>query len=268
MKSYLNFIDISSWQSDIKLDEVFKQNPLDGVVVKATGGTKYVNPKCDGWVQWLIAHGKPWGFYHYLNDDKKSVSGKKEAEFFVENCENYFGDGLAFADYEGAALNLGTGYLLEFLQTVKSLTGCIPGIYTSLSVIQTQDFREIASEGFPLWLAQYASSIARMNFDSKPYQQGSYAPFEKYVMHQFSPAGKLNGYNGNLDLDRFYGTNEDWAKLVSGIFPVSNELSAALDDSHEGPDEKEWIRDEIAFLEGEKQHIQDRIDYYKRRLEE
>lgn len=265
MKDYLNFIDISSWQADIKLDEVFRQNPLDGVVVKATGGTKYVNPKCDPWVQWLIKNGKPWGFYHYLDDDNKSESGKKEAEYFVENCLNYFGDGMPFADYEGNALKLGTGYLFEFLETVKSMTGCTPGVYTSLSVIQDQDFREIAAAGYPLWLAQYASSIARMNFDSIPYQQGSYAPFEKIVMHQYSPAGKLNGYNGNLDLDKFYGTREDWDLMTASI---KNDYPPILDDGPEEPDKKQWIRDEIEFLEGEKANIQNRINYYTRRLEE
>ncbi len=43
----LNFIDISSWQAGLDLAAVFAQNPLDGVIVKATEKINYVNPHCD-----------------------------------------------------------------------------------------------------------------------------------------------------------------------------------------------------------------------------
>ena len=212
----MNFIDISGWQYGLNLKNLFEVNPLlDGVIVKATGGAGYVQSTCDPWVQEMIRMGKPWGFYHFLDDDSRAAGGKAEAEFFVENCRNYFGIGVPAADYEYPATELGPEYLKEFLDTVYSLTGIKPMVYCSLSVIHEQDLSEIAKAGYPLWLAQYAN-INGTGIQESPWQSGSVYPFSRYWMHQYSGYGRLNGYSGNLDLDKFYGDIFDWKLLASG----------------------------------------------------
>ena len=216
----LNFIDISSWQKGLDLGAVFGKNAsLDGVIVKSSGGSSYVQPTCDSWVQWLISHNRPWGFYHYLDDDYKHSSGKVEAEFWVKTCKNYFGKGVPWADYEHPAKDKGTKYLREFLDTVYSLTGVKPGVYCSLSVVQSQDFKEIASAGYPLWVAQYANNNAVYGFQENPWQKGSVSPFDRYVMHQYTSCGYLNGFSGRLDFDKFYGSAGDWKALAMGKEP-------------------------------------------------
>lgn len=208
----MNFIDIASYQATIDLDAVFANNPIDGIIAKATEGTGYVNyPYCDKWVQWCRRNGKPWGFYHFL------VGGDpvREAEYFIKHTENYFGDGLPCADYEGSVVSAyGTYYLQRWLETVYNETGIKPMVYCNLSTVQgdVNGFRTIASEGYPLWLAQWIGNIT--NFNPHPPQSGSYAPFTKLTMHQYTDKGRLNGYNGNLDLDVFYGSIEDWNVLV------------------------------------------------------
>lgn len=207
----LNFIDISSYQADIKLDSVFAQNPIDGVIVKATEGVSYVNPFCDKSVQWLIKNDKPWGFYHYLNS-KDPVA---EAKYFVQHTQNYFRDGLPCADYEGDIVQrYGTYYLKRWLETVYAETGVKPLVYCNLSTIQADvnGFRTIAQEGYPLWLAQWIGNIT--NFVPHPPQSGSFAPFAKITVHQYTDKGKLSGYPGNLDLDIFYGDVNDWDTLA------------------------------------------------------
>ena len=207
----LNFIDISSHQSDIDLDTVFGQNPLDGIIVKSTEGQGYVNPYCDRWVQYCIRNGKPWGFYHFLN----SHDPVAEAKYFVKHTLNYFGDGLPAADYEGNIVTAyGTYYLRRFLETVFAETGIKPLVYCNLSTIQNDvnGFRSISEEGYPLWLAQWAGNIT--NFTPNPWQKGSYEPFKKLTVHQYTDRGNLNGFSGALDLDIFYGTVEDWRQLA------------------------------------------------------
>lgn len=208
----MNLIDIASWQADINLDTVFAQNPLDGLIVKATEGTGYVNyPYCDKWVQWCRQHGKPWGFYHFLSGGNAVA----EAEYFVKHCENYFGDGLPCADWEGTVVsNYGTSYLRTWLDTVYQMTGIKPLVYVNLGTVQSDmnGFRPIAEAGYPLWLAQWIGNIT--NFTEHPPQSGSYAPFPKITVHQYSSTGKLNGYGGRLDLDIFYGSVDDWNALV------------------------------------------------------
>lgn len=220
----LNFIDISGWQKGLDLEALFKANPsLDGVIVKSTGGASYVQPTCDPWVQTLIRMGKPWGFYHFMDDDHKASSGKTEAEFFVKNCRNYFGKGVPVADYEDPAKKHGTAYLKEFLDTVYSLTGVRAMVYTSLSVLYEQDFSKIAAAGYPLWVAQYAN-MKYTGIQETPWQNGAVSPFAKYWMHQYSSCGRLNGYNANLDLDKFYGSEEDWVSLAKG-WPITEPMA-------------------------------------------
>lgn len=208
----LNFIDIASYQADINLPSVFAQNPLDGVIVKATEGLGYVNPYCDRWVQWLIQNDKPWGFYHYLNGHDPVAEAKR----FVKDTINYFNDGVPAADYEGAIVSAyGTYYLKRFVETVYAETGVKPLIYCNLSTIQgdVNGFRSLAENGYLLWLAQYASNTP-MGFQPHPWQKGSYEPFKKITAHQYSSCGRLSGYPGNLDLDIFYGDVEDWYQIA------------------------------------------------------
>ena len=208
----MNFIDIASYQATIDLDAVFQQNPIDGIIVKSSEGTGYVNyPYCDKWVQWCRRNNKPWGFYHYLN----GTDPVAEAKYFVKHTENYFHDGLPCADYEGAIVSAyGTYYLRRWLETVYEETGVKPLVYCNLSTIQSDvnGFRSIADAGYPLWLAQWIGNIT--NFQPHPPQSGSYAPFKKLTVHQYSDKGRLNGYSGNLDLDIFYGDIDDWNALV------------------------------------------------------
>lgn len=209
----LNFIDVASYQAGIMLDTVFAQNPIAGVIVKATEGMGYTNPYCDKWVQWLIHNGKPWGFYHFLNANDPVAEAKR----FVKDTVNYWGHGVPVADYEGGIVtSYGTYYLRKFVETCYSETGIKPLVYCNLSTIQSDvnGFRTLAEDGYKLWLAQYASMRDQRGFLEHPWQQGSYAPFKEITMHQYSSCGILNGYTGHLDLDIFYGTYEDWSALV------------------------------------------------------
>ena len=256
----LNFIDIADYQRGMDLDTVFSQNDLHGVIVKATEGTSYVNKYCDPWVQWLIEHKKPWGFYHYLN----SSDPVKEAKYFVENCKNYFGHGLPAADYEGRIVNeYGSIYLLKFVREVYSLTGVKPLVYCNLGVIQSDisGFKEIVDAGFSLWLAQYYYT-RETTLGSNIMQVGSYYPFEKITMHQYSEKGKLNGYSGGyVDLDIFYGDYNDWNFLVSGTKPIDN-----VPDVPDVNPDKTWILDGIAYWENELAEIQKKIVNLRSRL--
>ena len=214
----LNFIDIASWQAGINLDMVKMQNPLHGIIVKATESTSYVNPYCDKWVQWAIKNNMPWGFYHFL----KHHDPVEEAKYFVKHTTNYFRDGVPIADFEADIVaNYGTMYLRKFLETVYAETGIKPLVYCNLSTIQgdVNGFRPIAEGGYKLWLAQWASSKDQNGFNQSPWRSGSIAPYTELTMHQYTDHGKLNGYNGYLDLDLFYGDLSDWNKLAGKTNP-------------------------------------------------
>lgn len=250
----LNLIDISSYQEGINLDAVFASNPLDGAIIKATEGQSYVNPSCDKWVQYCIRTNRPWGFYHYL----ASHDPVAEAKYFVKHCTNYFHDGLPAADYEGSIVaTYGTYYLRRWLETVYAETGVRPLVYCNLSTIQADvnGFRSIAEDGYPLWLAQWIGNIT--GFQPNPPQKGSFEPFKKLWVHQYTDRGNLNQFSGALDLDIFYGTEEDWHQLAGKTpQPAPQPTPEPAED---------WLLDWIEYLETEKTRIQTKIDELKGR---
>ena len=205
----MNIIDIASWQAGINLKALFDANPLDGVIVKATQGLTYVNTEYAAWVKWLTNNNKPFGVYHYCNG--QDAAG--EAAHFYEVVKPYIGRCVPAADYEGDALKSGTAWLKKFMDKFYDLSGVKCLVYCSQSVTQEQDFSAIASAGYKLWVAQYADMNAVYGFIDHPWQKGSVAPFDGYVMQQYTSCGRLNGWSGNLDFDKFFGSIEDWNAL-------------------------------------------------------
>lgn len=193
-------IDISGWQEDLDLEKV----PCDFAIIKATQGVGYVSDACDPHVQQAIALGKPFGFYHYVN----GAGAVAEADFFVDNCANYFGVGLPCIDWESIQNSAwgNTDYLRELVQRVIDRTGVKPLIYASASVFPW-DVAQALDCG--AWVAQYANNDAT-GYQDSPWNEGAYS----CAVRQYSSHGRLDGYSGNLDLDKAYMDADGWARYV------------------------------------------------------
>lgn len=192
--------DISDWQANIDLSQV----PFDFVIVKATQGTNYVNPSCDRQIQSAISLGKPFGFYHYIGGG----GAQAEADYFCDNCVNYFGHGLPAVDWELTDNSAwrDEGYLSAVVQRIIDRTGVKPLIYASVAhypwgVAQALDCG--------VWIAQYAD-YSPTGYQDAPWNEGAY----DCAIRQYSASGRLNNFGGNLDLDKAYMDADGWAKYV------------------------------------------------------
>lgn len=193
-------IDISGWQAGIDLSKV----PCDFVIVKATQGVGFVSGACDAQVQQAISLGKPFGFYHYVDGS----GAQAEADFFIDHCAGYFGKGIPCIDWESAENSAwgNTGYLRQLVQRVIDRTGVKPLIYASAGSFPW-DVAQALDCG--AWVAQYASNNAT-GYQDAPWNEGAY----DCAIRQYSSAGRLAGYNGNLDLDKAYMDAAGWARYV------------------------------------------------------
>ena len=193
-------IDISGWQEDLDLAQV----PCDFAIIKATQGVGYVSGACDPHVQQAIALGKPFGFYHYVN----GAGATAEADFFVDNCVNYFGVGLPCIDWESMqnAAWGNTDYLRELVQRVIDRTGVKPLIYASASAFPWDVAKALDCGA---WVAQYANNDTT-GYQDSPWNEGAYS----CAIRQYSSHGRLDGYSGNLDLDKAYMDADGWARYV------------------------------------------------------
>lgn len=197
----MNGIDVSGWQKGINIDAV----PADFVITKATQGKSYVNPDCDRVVQACKRLGKCWGFYHYIGGS--GVEG--EAQFFVNNCRNYFGEGVPCLDWESVQNSAwgNNDYLQRLVARVIELTGVPPLIYASASVYPWTIAR---ANNCGAWVAQYANND-QTGYQATPWNEGAYS----CVIRQYSSNGRLRGYNGALDLNKAYITREQWGKYAN-----------------------------------------------------
>ena len=206
----LYVIDIASYQSGLDLTKV----KVDGVIIKATQGTTYVNPCCNRHYAQAKQAGILRGLYHYAS----GVGAAAEADAFVRNIQGYVGDALLALDWEGAQNSAfgknDVAYCKEFLDRVYAITGVRPLIYMSKSVCRAHDWSSVARD-YGLWVAQYAS-MDPTGFQAKPWTDSKgYGAWPYPAIYQYSSHGRLDGYSGNLDLDLAYMTREAWGKYAA-----------------------------------------------------
>lgn len=181
-------------------DSIIRDPHADGVIVKATQGTGYVNPRCNH--QWELAGqlGKLCGLYHYAGGGNP-VS---EAQFFINNIQSYVGQGVLILDwesYQNASWG-NTTWARQFVEEVHRLTNVWPMIYVQESAIwQVANCADVC----PLWVAKYASmtwyswTVPNMNVSS--------GAFKFITGWQFT--------GGDMDRSIFYLTKEAWNKIAN-----------------------------------------------------
>lgn len=209
----ISFIDISNHQGrdGLKLSSVLPS--VGGVICKATEGTGYVDPYCDGFVQTCRKANKPWGFYHF-----NGLGGaKEEAAYFLNNTVNYFGEGIPILDWEYIYSN-GNGYIRpvswvnEFVRMIQGQTGVWPWIYGNAWLFNQGGVEPNCGR----WVAGYPLVTNRdpeygLSHDC-PYRLDS----GLMCAWQFTSTGRVSGYSGNLDCNVFYGDTSAWRAYVAG----------------------------------------------------
>ena len=197
----LQGIDISNWQKGININNL----AIDFVISKATQGTSYVSPDCDRQLQQAIKRGLLFGVYHYVNG--AGVDG--EAKHFADSIKGYIGKGIIAIDWESEQNSAwgNLSYLDALIAKVKALTGVTPFIYSSASVFP---WDIVKKHGCGTWVAQYANMNAT-GLQNSPWNEGAYT----CDIRQYSSCGRLDGWGGNLDLNKAYMDAATWQRFAA-----------------------------------------------------
>lgn len=189
-------VDVYSGSSD----NIIRDSHAQGVIVKATQGTGYVNPRCNH--QWDLASqlGKLRGLYHYAGGGNP----ESEAQYFINNIKNYVGQGILILDWESYQ-NSSWGdasWSLRFVTEVHRLTGVWPLIYVQESALwQVANCAQYCG----VWVAKYASMT--WNSWTLPNMSVSAGAFGALTGWQFT--------GGDMDRSIFYLTKEAWMKIAN-----------------------------------------------------
>ena len=208
----LKGIDVSSWQGDIQVQNM----PVDFVITKATEGENYVNPYCDPVIQRCRESGKLWGFYHFGNNGV----AQDEADFFIDNCLNYFGEGIPVLDWED---NQSAEWVNIFVKRVYERTGVIPWIYANPWRFNQGGVDPACGR----WVASYPDVVA----PSLGYDPGDVPDTDGLVVcHQYASDGQVPGYDGNLDVNHFFGDESAWRLYAKGGNKTTPSVTTTLEN--------------------------------------
>jgi hypothetical protein len=117
-------------------------------------------------------------------------------------------------------------------------------------MINANDYSSLTK--YPLWVAKYKDYVIDYNYDmSAAGNKPKVKWWDSYIMWQWTSSGRLDGYNGNLDCNVYYGTSADWKKLINGYDPidVTLEIAAAEVGYHEGANNHTKYGDEMHALQ-------------------
>lgn len=204
----LKGIDISHHQNGINIGAT----GVDFVICKATEGNGYTDPCCDKLYQEAKRCGKKLGVYHFARPDLGN-SAEAEADWFVSQIQGYIKEAMLVLDWERGNLNNPT-WVKAFCDRVYSKTGVKPVVYMSASPANSYDWSSVANDNYELWVANYGVN------DGQPHEEA----FNKYplkywnfyALWQYTSKGRVNGYNGNIDMNYFYGDSSAWDKYAEG----------------------------------------------------
>lgn len=199
-------VDVYSGSSD----SIIRDSHAQGVIVKATQGTSYVNPRCNHQYELAGQLGKLRGLYHYAGGGNPEA----EAQYFINNIKNYVGKAVMILDwesYQNASWG-NTSWARRFVDEVHRLTGVWCLIY-----VQESALWQVANcaKDCGVWVAKYAS----MNWNSwtLPDMSVSSGAFACLTGWQFT--------GGDMDRSIFYLDANAWNKIASGDGTIANQVT-------------------------------------------
>lgn len=192
-------IDVSKWQKEIDWDKV-KNEGVDFAIIRcgyrgSVTGSLVEDPYFEQNIKGARAAGIKVGVY-FFTQAVNEVEAVEEASMVISLVRDYELQYPVFIDTEGAggngradSLNVEerTAVCEAFCTTVKN-AGLEAGVYASRNWYNNK-LTASTLETYAIWLAEYRSV---------PLYQGY------YQMWQYTSKGKINGINGNVDLNVSY----------------------------------------------------------------
>lgn len=203
----VDFIDVSHWNGNDGLSLAFyqtiKASGVNGVVVKVSDGTNYIDPSASVNVANAKQAGMSVNAYHFARFTSKSEA-TKEADWFDKRLK-YVGfdklkDGIVVVDVELKTANKAnlTAYTNAFISEMHQLGYPTVDLYSGSSFYQSSLDPSKLSVSDP-WLARYNNGSAEPNW-----YQGNKGAW------QWSSSYQFNGMSGYFDVSQdFAGKYSD-----------------------------------------------------------
>jgi len=196
--SYLEGIDVSSWQSRIDFGRV-RASGRSFVMAKASEGRYSSDSMYASHRSGAAAAGLAFAAYHFARPDATPNDAILEADNFIDSARLKHGDLLPVLDIERSG-GLGTAALQKWISAwlarVKARLGVKAIIYTNRTFWRTHvgDSTAYAAAGYRLWVAHWdatAPGLPAAGWDGTGWRAW-----------QYDSCGSVPGVSGCADLDR------------------------------------------------------------------
>ena len=185
-------IDVSYYQGDIDFERV-KNSGIEMVYIRSSSGSDFLDPEFEANYEKARAAGLLIGVYHSLTAESEEEA-EAQARFFIDCIQGKTIDCRLAMDYnypDGMTNDELNQNALTFLNTLISGYGQEVLIYSS-----TYGARDVWSDKIadlvPLWVAEYGVNEPKPN-----------GKWDSYAGFQYSETGRIDGINGDVDLDTF-----------------------------------------------------------------
>lgn len=203
-----NGVDVSEWQTNVDWTKV-KGDGIDFAVIRAGYGKdpgqtdkyfeqNYKNAK---------AVGMPIGTYWY-SYATTIENVKKEAARCIETLNGKSFELPVYFDLEeNSQFSKGVEFCSQAVETFCEAireAGYTPGLYMSRYALMNYITPEVRNK-YELWVAEYGSSTCKYTGE--------------YAMWQYADTGKVNGINGNADVNfRYVNAAKEYVKLADQAY--------------------------------------------------
>lgn len=199
LKDYeIEGIDISKYQQSIGWDVVAQQG-FDFAFVKASEGANLTDTHFgQNWSN-IKQVGMKRGAYHFF---RPKASALAQAKNYLDKVPFEAGDlppVLDAEDDDGVSKEIIISRMQTWLDIVEKRSGVKPIIYTNLKFYYNYVVGNF--DDYPLWLAKYSAVRPHIVND------------KQFKIWQYGHRGRIDGVEGNVDLNVFLGTAEEFNNL-------------------------------------------------------
>jgi lysozyme len=214
-----NCVDISHWQPDFNMEE-FAAAGGKAVILKATEGATYVDETYAGQRANAEMAGLAVSTYHFLRPGDM----RAQARHYLEVVDPDDGERLV-ADHEDAGVSLDD--LIDFLTELRFANPTVELTVYSGHLLKEQlgsTYNEFLALNTSLWVAQYTSASA------PSWPAGTY---KTWSLWQYTQGGKVAGFNGPVDCNRFNGSDDQMMRWFGEEVPSEEMLAEGRERSLE-----------------------------------
>ena len=184
-------IDISEWQEPKNINYDVLAKNISGVIVRVQYGSNYIDKHYKTHINEFKKRGVPIAVYAWVRGSSYSDMEVEANDFYQRAKE--FKPSFWWLDIEEQSMSDMRGGCEKYRQKLKSLGAEKVGCYIANHLYQAFNIDVVKFDG--LWIPTYGRNNGL-------YEGSNPTSTNNYDIHQYTSNGRLQGYNGVLDLNR------------------------------------------------------------------